>query len=81
MSDCCIARAAAETGRIRVKGMEVGISNLDGVFRQVEGKDGEELRQELLRLASVYNYIPKESRDDYADGLLSSYEEWRDGRC
>ncbi|GEM_PF-2963598 len=76
MSDCCIDKAAAEIGRIRVAGMMVGVSNLYGIFRKVDGKEGEELRDELLRLASIYNYIPKEKREDYAEGLVRAYGEW-----
>ncbi len=78
MSDCCIAKAAAEVGRIRVRGMVVGISNLNGIFASVKGLDGDALRAEIVRQAAIYNYIPKESRQDYADGLVQAYQKWLD---
>ncbi len=78
MSDCCIAKAAAEVGRIRVKGIVVGISNLNGIFASVNGLVGESLRAEILKQAAIYNYIPKERREDYADSLIQAYLKWRD---
>ena len=80
MSDCCISKAASEVGRIRVKGTEVGISNLDGILQSVTGLEGDELREELIKQASVFNYIPKERREDYCEGLLQALEDWRGSR-
>jgi len=65
-------------GRIRVKGMAVGISNLNGIFESVEGLDGDSLRAEIIKQAAIYNYIPKERREDYTDSLVKAYVEWRD---
>lgn len=58
----------------------VGISNLSGVFKAVEDLQGEQLRSEILRHASIYNFIPKERREDYTDGLISAFDSWRERR-
>jgi hypothetical protein len=77
MSDgfCCQAAAARAVGRITVDRMEVGIAHLERILEEVSasGIAEEGLRDELLRVARIYNYIPRSKWDRYADGLMAAY--------
>ena len=61
--------------KIIVDGNEVGMVQLDRIFEEAAsiGSVGDGLRTDLLKLASIYNYIPSSKREQYADALLAAY--------
>lgn len=61
---------------IVVDGRETGINQLDEIVagvRKLDLKSDDALREELLRRARVFNYIPMKKTDAYADALLKEY--------
>jgi len=59
-----------------VKGDRIGISNLDNILMiaQIIAPKGEQaLRNELLRLVKIYNYVPSQAEKAYEDALYSEY--------
>ncbi|RXE56059.1 aldolase [Methanoculleus taiwanensis] len=61
---------------ILVDGRETGINQLDEIVagvRKLDLKSDDALREELLRRARVFNYIPTKKTDAYADALLEEY--------
>jgi len=59
-----------------VKGDRIGISNLDNILMiaQIIAPKGEQaLRNELLRLVKIYNYVPSQVEMAYEDALYSEY--------
>jgi len=72
----CMKSASAKVKKLEVGGQIVGIINLDGIMEEVHGLglNGEKAGRELLKRASVYNYIPSSAREDYLGVLLKEYE-------
>lgn len=68
--------ASAKVKKLDVGGQSVGIINLDGIMEEVHrlGIRGEEAGRELLKRASIFNYIPSSAREDYIRALLREYE-------
>lgn len=61
---------------IIVDGRETGINQLDEIVagvRKLDLRSDDALREELLRRARVFNYIPTKKTDAYADALLEEY--------
>jgi len=62
--------------RIMIKGEAVGITNLDGIIRDVRKmglKDDEEIATELLKRARKDNYIAEGLENEYRYSLLVEY--------
>lgn len=78
-SECCVQKAALKVGKILVKGQLVGIRNLPAILEEAHrsGLEGSVLIQELLRLASIYNYIAPSVKDAYAEALWGSLQSYR----
>ncbi len=75
---CCAAEAMRRIRRVNVGGISVGLAMLDAVFEEVAspGLTTEEvLKKELLRLVKIYNYVPRQAEDAYADALLKEFME------
>ncbi len=62
---------------ILVDGKETGINQLDEIVdgvRKLDLKSDAAVRDELLKRARVFNYIPTKKTDAYADALLEEYQ-------
>ncbi len=73
---CCAAEALRRIRRVNVDGIIVGLAMLDAIFEEVAslGLSAEEpLKKELLRQTKIYNYIPRQAEDAYAEALLREY--------
>ena len=71
---CCPGRKT--TKRIKVEGVEVGISNYDGIVGSAiaSGSTGEEqVKEVLLRGLKESNYIPREAQDEYLESMYQEY--------
>lgn len=79
-SECCVQKAARLVGKIVVNGQSVGVSKLSMVLEEAHasGLEGAALQEELLRLASKYNYIAPAVRETYGQGLMKALQSYRD---
>ncbi|HDR72913.1 MAG TPA: hypothetical protein ENN85_03235 [Methanoculleus sp.] len=73
---CCAAEALRSIRRVNVDGVTVGLAMLDAIFEEVASlgiSAQEPLKNELLRRAKIYNYVPRQAEDAYAIALLREY--------
>lgn len=76
---CCPASAARMVKRVNISGFVVGIAQMDEIMNEVYGMnldDTRKIREELLRLVKIYNYVPSGSEDEYADAILEEYKKY-----
>ncbi len=74
---CCAAAAARMVKKLALPGGEVGVVNLERIFKEVADLklvDDETIRTELLRRAKVYNYVAPRAEADYSEALLREYK-------
>ncbi|MFC2004756.1 hypothetical protein ACFLUY_00865 [Chloroflexota bacterium] len=76
---CCEAAAARATRQLTLsEGFQVGIINLDTILREVTElnlRDTEALRRELLERVKVYNYVASGAEYDYSTALLRAFQQ------
>ncbi len=74
---CCAAAAARAVRKLDVGGSQVGFSELDAILedahRRLPAPDGE-LRAALLERARIYNSIPPQAEEEYAEALLREFK-------
>lgn len=73
---CCATEALRRIRRVNVGGITFGLAMLDAISEEVAslGISAEDpLKNELLRRAKIYNYIPRQAEDAYAEALLREY--------
>jgi len=73
---CCAAQAASRLGHLTVGGHRIAIARLDEILEDARGaaSGGERaVRDELVRLAKIYNYVPPPAEKAYEDALYSEY--------
>ena len=66
--------------KILVDGKETGIDQLDMILEQVKRlhlKDDEQIKEELLKRARVFNYIPSKKIEFYTAALMDEYKKWK----
>jgi hypothetical protein len=81
---CCAPRVVKRT-LVNIGDATIGLVKLDRVFEELYNSkkspndvDGEE----IVDLASFYNYIPADAVGAYAEALLEEYKEfYRDKEC
>ncbi|MDV2482480.1 NAC family transcription factor [Methanoculleus sp. Wushi-C6] len=62
---------------VLVDGKETGINQLDLIVsgvRDLNLKDDAAAREELLKRAGAFNFIPTKKREAYADALMKEYK-------
>jgi hypothetical protein len=77
---CCAFDAMRSLKQITVNGQRVAISNLEDIFeeaRRHEPNGERAVRNELLRQAKAYNYIPESAEKAYEDALWREYKSTR----
>jgi len=76
MGECCTGSAAGRVKRLRVGDQTIGIVRLEETMEEVRqrGLRGEEAKLELLRVVSIFNFIPSPAREEYGRALLKAYE-------
>lgn len=74
---CCPAAAARMVKKLALAGGEVGVVNLERIFKEVADLklvDDETIKTELLKRAKVYNYVAPRAEVEYSEALLREYE-------
>lgn len=75
---CCAAAAARMIKKLVLPGgLQVGISNLENILKEVAQlklADDEAIKKELLERVKIYNYVPPSAESDYSKALLTEYE-------
>ena len=73
---CCAAAAVAQLRYLIVGGHRIAIAQLDEILKTAEAASsgGENaVRNELLRLVKIYNYVPAPAENAYEDALFAEY--------
>ncbi len=73
---CCPAAAVRKIRRIDIKGIEVGIAQLDEVIEKVAAlglTNEEEIDMALLKEIKIYNYVPANKEPAYRQAILEEY--------
>lgn len=68
---------AIKVRTVLVEGKETGINQLDFIVagvRDLHLADDAAAREELLKRAGAFNYIPTKKKDAYADALMREYK-------
>ncbi|MCU0859524.1 MAG: thioredoxin family protein [Thermoplasmata archaeon] len=71
---CCPGRTT--TKRIKVEGVEVGISNYDGILGSalaIGSGDESHVKEVIMRGLKESNYIPREAEGEYLDSMYDEY--------
>ncbi len=79
MGKTCCPSGAAKVTMVNVGGIKVGMIAVGEVFQKLyeAGKKPEDIKkEELLSEFSVYNYIPSEARNEYAEALMNELKKW-----
>jgi len=75
---CCAAAAARMIKKLVLPGgLQVGISNLENILKEVAQlklADDEAIKKELLERVKIYNYVPPSAESDYSKALLNEYK-------
>jgi hypothetical protein len=74
---CCAASAAARLRYLIVGGHRIAIAQLDEILEIAAGvaSGGEgAVRNELVRLVKIYNYVPPTAEKDYENELYLEYK-------
>ncbi len=72
---CCSPRDVKRT-LVKIGDATIGLAKLDRVFEELynSGKSPDDVDgEEIVNLASFYNYIPPDSVDVYAEALMKEY--------
>ena len=76
---CCAAAAARMIKKLVLPGgLQVGISNLENILKEVADlklADNETIKKELLQRVKTYNYVAPGAEADYSKALLKEYKQ------
>jgi len=78
---CCTAAASRLVQYITVNGKQVGISHLDTIFEEtdkVDYTDELSIREKLLELTKIYNYVPSTVEKQYENVLFEEFKKRKD---
>ena len=73
---CCPAAAARMVKKLALPSGEVGVVNLERIFKEVADlklTDDEIIKMELLNMVKVYNYVAPPTEADYSEALLKAF--------
>lgn len=78
MGKTCCPSGAPKPTMIRVGDVVVGLIAADEIFKKLyeSGKKPEDVRDELIREFSIYNYIPSGVQNEYAEALMEEYKKY-----
>ncbi|MDD1744424.1 MAG: hypothetical protein LUQ20_01235 [Candidatus Methanoperedens sp.] len=75
----CCPSGAPKVTMVNVGGVKVGIIALGEIFKKLyeSGKNPEDVKkEELVKEFSIYNYIPSEAQNEYAEALMEEYRNY-----
>ncbi len=69
---------AAKVTMVNVGGIKVGLIAVDEIFKKLSesGKKPDDVKDELIREFSFYNYIPSAAQNEYAEALMEEYRKY-----
>jgi hypothetical protein len=79
MGKTCCPSGASKVTMVNVGGVKVGIIALGEIFKKLyeSGKNPEDVKkEELVKEFSIYNYIPSEAQNEYAEALIEEYRKY-----
>ncbi len=79
MGKTCCPSGAPKVTMVSVRGVKVGLIALGEIFKRLyeAGKNPEDVkREELLSEFSIYNYIPSEAQNEYAEALMNEFKKY-----
>jgi hypothetical protein len=79
MGKTCCPSGASRVTMVNVGGVKVGIIALGEIFKKLyeSGKNPEDVKkEELVKEFSIYNYIPSEAQNEYAEALIEEYRKY-----
>lgn len=79
MGKPCCPSGAPKVTMVSVRGVKVGLIALGEIFKRLyeAGKNPEDVkREELLSEFSIYNYIPSEAQNEYAEALMNEFKKY-----
>lgn len=79
MGKTCCPSGAPKVTMVSVRGVKVGLIALGEIFKRLyeAGKNPEDVkREELLSEFSIYNYIPSEAQNEYAETLMNEFKKY-----
>ncbi len=78
MGRTCCPSGAAKVTMVNVGGIKVGLIAVDEIFKKFfeSGKKPEDVRDELIKEFSIYNYIPSGAQNEYAEALMEEYRKY-----
>ncbi len=79
MGKTCCPSGAPKVTMVNVGGVKVGIIALGEIFKKLyeSGKNPEDVKkEELVKEFSIYNYIPSEAQNEYAEALMEEYKKY-----
>jgi hypothetical protein len=78
MGKTCCPSGGTKVTMVNVRGAKVGLIAVGEIFRKLyeAGKKPEDVRDELIKEFSIYNYIPSKAQNEYAKALLEEYKKY-----
>ncbi len=80
MGKTCCPSGVAKVTMVNVGGIKVGLIAVGEIFKKLSecGKEPEDVRNELIKEFSIYNYIPAGAQNEYAEALVEEYRKYRE---
>ncbi len=79
MGKTCCPSGAPEVTMVNVRGVKVGLVAAGEIFKKLyesEKKPEDVKKEELVKEFSIYNYIPSEVQNEYAEALIEEYRKY-----
>jgi hypothetical protein len=78
MGKTCCPSGGTKITMVNVGGVKVGLIAVGEIFKKLyeAGKKPEDMRDELIKEFSIYNYIPPGVQNEYALALLEEYRKY-----
>jgi hypothetical protein len=79
MGKTCCPSGGTKVTMVNVKGVKVGMIATGEIFKKFyeAGKNPEDVKkEELVKEFSIYNYIPSEAQNEYAEALMEEYRKY-----
>jgi len=79
MGKSCCPSGAPKPTMVNVGGVKVGLTAVGEIFQKLyeSGKKPEDIKKEdLLSEFSIYNYIPSEAQNEYAEALMNEFKKY-----
>jgi hypothetical protein len=79
MGKICCPSGGTKVTMVSLRGVKVGLIATGEIFKKFyeAGKKPEDVKSdELVKEFSIYNYIPSEAQNEYAEALMEEYRKY-----